>query len=95
MTRYREMISILHRFLDLLTGLRRIRERIPRAETVTALIEQRKELVSCISMCLFACEQVYAARQPLPQVSTSEPIEGVCSLSSSGTVPPIRSSGFD
>lgn len=69
-----------------MTGLRKVRENIPRKETVASVFKQRRELVStvynfmtvswpaffvfkvsCICVSLFACEQVFKARQPIPQ----------------------------
>ncbi|KAL0071633.1 hypothetical protein AAF712_001490 [Marasmius tenuissimus] len=71
MRRYRQIISCLQRLLDLLTGLRKIREHISRQHTVAAVVNERRELVSCICVSLFACEQVFGARQPLPQLLPS------------------------
>ncbi|KAL0578438.1 hypothetical protein V5O48_003537 [Marasmius crinis-equi] len=65
--RYLQVIASLQRLLDLLTGLRKIREHIPRKHAVAAVASERRELVSCICVSLFACEQVFGARQPLPQ----------------------------
>jgi hypothetical protein len=67
MRRYRELLDTLQKQLDLFSGLRKIRENIPRQETVTSVTEQRRELVSCVCISLFACEQVIGARRPLPQ----------------------------
>ncbi|KAK1229061.1 hypothetical protein PQX77_007877 [Marasmius sp. AFHP31] len=67
MRRYRQIVACLQRLLDLLTGLRKIREHIPRQHAVAAVANERRELVSCICVSLFACEQVFGARQPLPQ----------------------------
>lgn len=67
MKHYREILSVLQNFLDLLIGLRKVRLNIPRNETITAVISHRREFVSCVCISLFACEQVFGARQPLPQ----------------------------
>ncbi|KAJ3748883.1 hypothetical protein DFH05DRAFT_612900 [Lentinula detonsa] len=67
MKKYRTLVITLQKLLDLFTGLRKIRENIPRRETVIEVVEQRRELVSCICVSLFACEQVFGARHPLPQ----------------------------
>lgn len=67
MRRYRQLLVILQNLLDVLSGIRKARENIPRKETVNAVIAQRRELVSCVCVSLFACEQVYRVRQPLPQ----------------------------
>ncbi|KAL1705659.1 hypothetical protein EV121DRAFT_279390 [Schizophyllum commune] len=67
MRRYRRLLGILQNLLDVLSGIRKARENIPRRETVNAVIAQRRELVSCVCISFFACEQVYRGRQPLPQ----------------------------
>lgn len=67
MKKYRELVRTLQKLLDLFTGLRQIRENIPRKETVIEVVEQRRELVSCITLTLFACELVFGARHHLPQ----------------------------
>ncbi|KAF8061044.1 hypothetical protein FPV67DRAFT_1453065 [Lyophyllum atratum] len=50
---YRQIVDVLQRLLDLLTGIRKIRENIPRKETVEEVIPQRREMMS--------------SRQSLPQ----------------------------
>ncbi|KAJ4483288.1 hypothetical protein J3R30DRAFT_3447405 [Lentinula aciculospora] len=67
MKKYRHLVRTLQKLLDLFTGLRKIRENIPRRETVIEVVEERRELISCICVSLFACEQVFGARHPLPQ----------------------------
>ncbi|TFK42866.1 hypothetical protein BDQ12DRAFT_644760 [Crucibulum laeve] len=67
MQRYRQIYSVLRKLSDLLTALRKIREHIPRKETVTAVASYRREMVSCFCISLFSSEQVFRARQPLPQ----------------------------
>ncbi|KDQ53035.1 hypothetical protein JAAARDRAFT_61594 [Jaapia argillacea MUCL 33604] len=64
---YRHTVSTMQRLMDLLTGLRKVRENIPHKETVAAVFRERRELVSCICITLFACEHAFRARQPLPQ----------------------------
>ncbi|KAF8892705.1 hypothetical protein BD779DRAFT_1436676 [Infundibulicybe gibba] len=65
--KYRQIVSLLQKLLDLLTGLRKVREHIPRKESVTDVAPHRRELVSCLCISLFASEQVFRGRQPLPQ----------------------------
>ncbi|KAJ3777872.1 hypothetical protein FB446DRAFT_77222 [Lentinula raphanica] len=67
MKKYRLLVITLQKLLDLFTGLRKIRANIPRRETVIEVADQRREFVSCICVSLFACEQVFGARHPLPQ----------------------------
>ncbi|RDB24188.1 Uncharacterized protein C26F1.08c [Hypsizygus marmoreus] len=64
---YRNTVAVLQRLLDLLTGIRKIRENIPRKETVEAVVPQRREMMSCVCISFFACEQAFRSRQPLPQ----------------------------
>ncbi|KDQ59407.1 hypothetical protein JAAARDRAFT_32964 [Jaapia argillacea MUCL 33604] len=67
MRMYRQVVSTLQKVLDLFTGLRKVRENIPRKETVTTVFKERRELVSCVCITLFACEHAFRARQPIPQ----------------------------
>ncbi|KAF8837834.1 hypothetical protein BDN67DRAFT_997945 [Paxillus ammoniavirescens] len=67
MRHYREVAQKIQKIFDLMTGLRKIRENIPRKETVACVLKERREFVSCVSLILFASEQVFRARQPLPQ----------------------------
>jgi hypothetical protein len=43
---YQRMILALQKTLDLLTGLRKVREHIPKKETVADVFRERRELVS-------------------------------------------------
>jgi len=45
MLQYRNTISSLQATLDILTGLRRIRERIPMREAVSGVVNDRREFV--------------------------------------------------
>ncbi|TFK72565.1 hypothetical protein BDN72DRAFT_836131 [Pluteus cervinus] len=65
--RYHDIIIILSRLLDTFIGLRKVRENIPRKETVDAVAPQRREMISTVCISLFAAEQVFRGRQPLPQ----------------------------
>lgn len=47
MQRYRQILVVLQKLLDILTGLRKVRENIPRTESVTAVLAQRRDLVCC------------------------------------------------
>ncbi|KAG2149189.1 hypothetical protein DEU56DRAFT_970914 [Suillus clintonianus] len=67
MRHYREVVLKIQKILDLMTGLRKIRENIPRKETVASVLKERKEFISCICLSLFASQHVFRARQPLPQ----------------------------
>jgi hypothetical protein len=46
MQRYQQLVGLLQKLLDLLTGLKKIRENILRKETVTTVVVERRELVS-------------------------------------------------
>ncbi|KAI0262972.1 hypothetical protein BC834DRAFT_1027888 [Gloeopeniophorella convolvens] len=67
MIQYHNTISLMQAMLDTMTGLRKIREHIPVPETVTKLIKERREFVSCVCVSLYAGEHAFRARQPLPQ----------------------------
>jgi hypothetical protein len=45
MGRYGQVVQKLQKILDLMTGLRKVRENIPRKETVVPVFKQRRELV--------------------------------------------------
>lgn len=45
MRRYGQVVQKLQKLLDLMTGLRKVRENIPRKETVASVFKQRRELV--------------------------------------------------
>ncbi|KAG6918866.1 hypothetical protein DXG01_010929 [Tephrocybe rancida] len=64
---YRQIVIVLQRLLDLLIGVRKVRENIPRTETVEAVIAQRRALMSCVCLSFFACEHAFQSRQSLPQ----------------------------
>ncbi|KAH9025176.1 hypothetical protein EDB85DRAFT_2179551 [Lactarius pseudohatsudake] len=67
MMQYRNTISSMQAMLDLMTGLREIREHIPVQEAVLKVMKDRRELVSCVCVSLYACENAFRSRQPLPQ----------------------------
>ncbi|KAI0362777.1 hypothetical protein OH77DRAFT_1417068 [Trametes cingulata] len=64
---YRQVITTMQKLLDLMTGLRKIRENIPRKETVANVFKERREFMSCVCITLFACQHAFRAREPLPQ----------------------------
>ncbi|KAI1790727.1 hypothetical protein LXA43DRAFT_973447 [Ganoderma leucocontextum] len=64
---YREIVIVLQKLLDLMTGLRKIRENIPRKETVANVFKERREFMSCVCITLYACQHAFRAREPLPQ----------------------------
>ncbi|KII88794.1 hypothetical protein PLICRDRAFT_42030 [Plicaturopsis crispa FD-325 SS-3] len=67
MRHYRQVVATLQKTLDLMTGLRKVRENIPRKQTVASVFRERREFISCMCISLFACEQAFRGRQPLPQ----------------------------
>jgi len=67
MMQYRNTLSTMQAMLDIMTGLRKIRGHIPIRETVSGVIKDRREFVSCVCISLYACEHAFRARQPLPQ----------------------------
>ncbi|KXN87739.1 hypothetical protein AN958_08215 [Leucoagaricus sp. SymC.cos] len=74
MRRYRQVLTALHQLSNILTSLRKVVQHIPKKEIVTTVAPQRRELVSCVCISLFASEQVFRARQPLPQFLPSSRI---------------------
>ncbi|KAI0637282.1 hypothetical protein C8Q77DRAFT_1050225 [Trametes polyzona] len=64
---YRQVIITMQKLLDVMTGLRKIRENIPRKETVSNVFKERREFMSCVCITLFACQHAFHAREPLPQ----------------------------
>ncbi|GJE97050.1 Fusaric acid resistance protein-like [Phanerochaete sordida] len=64
---YRRVVTVLQNVLDLMTGLRKIRENIPRKVTVAEVFHERREFMSCVCIALFACQHAFRAREPLPQ----------------------------
>ncbi|KDQ12279.1 hypothetical protein BOTBODRAFT_161808 [Botryobasidium botryosum FD-172 SS1] len=64
---YRNTIDTIQRILDILTGLRRIRENVPKRGTIRDLLPERQSLVSAICLTLYACEHAFRSRQSLPQ----------------------------
>ncbi|KZT66828.1 hypothetical protein DAEQUDRAFT_729793 [Daedalea quercina L-15889] len=64
---YRRTVAIVQRLLDGMTGLRKIRENIPRKETVSNVFNERRDFMSCVCITLYACQHAFRAREPLPQ----------------------------
>ncbi|KAH9946389.1 uncharacterized protein BXZ73DRAFT_37522 [Epithele typhae] len=64
---YRNIVTTMQKLLDLMTGLRKIRENIPRKETVSSVFKERREFMSCVCIILYACQHAFRAREPLPQ----------------------------
>ncbi|KAH8108201.1 hypothetical protein BXZ70DRAFT_46056 [Cristinia sonorae] len=61
------VVANMQKILDLLTGLRKIRENIPRREAVMDVFAERRAFMSCVCILLFACQHVFRTREPLPQ----------------------------
>jgi len=64
---YRQVLSSQQRLLDVLTGLRRIREHLPRKAVVNEVLEERRNLIACVYLSLLACEHAFRSRRSLPQ----------------------------
>lgn len=64
---YRRVVRTMQKLLDAMTGLRKIRENIPRRETVSSVFNERREFMSCVCITLYACQHAFRAREPLPQ----------------------------
>ncbi|OSX64677.1 hypothetical protein POSPLADRAFT_1136126 [Postia placenta MAD-698-R-SB12] len=61
------VVRTMQKLLDAMTGLRKIRENIPRRETVSSVFNERREFMSCVCITLYACQHAFRAREPLPQ----------------------------
>jgi hypothetical protein len=59
MGHYAQVVQKLQKILDLMTGLRKVRENIPRKETVVPVFKQRRELVRIGELAL-GCLPIYA-----------------------------------
>jgi len=46
--KYHEAAFLMQRFLDILTGLRKVRESVPREEAIVNVLSERRDLVSSI-----------------------------------------------
>ncbi|THH26360.1 hypothetical protein EUX98_g7828 [Antrodiella citrinella] len=64
---YRKVVLNMQKFLDLLTGLRKIRENLPRQESVIDVFTERRAFMSSICILMYACQHVFRTREPLPQ----------------------------
>jgi hypothetical protein len=67
MRRFKQVTRLLQRILDLLTGLRKIRENMPQKDSLASVFKERRDLVSSVCLSLFACEQVFRSGQTMPQ----------------------------
>ncbi|GBE82545.1 hypothetical protein SCP_0409290 [Sparassis crispa] len=64
---YRQIVTVLQKLLDLMTGLRKMRTNIPREQTVASVFKERQEFMSSVCIILFACQHAFRTREPLPQ----------------------------
>jgi len=64
---YRHLTRTLQRAIDIMVGIRRVRDHIPRKETVQDVMSFRREVISCICISLFACEATFRTGSALPQ----------------------------
>ncbi|CAE6336575.1 unnamed protein product [Rhizoctonia solani] len=67
---YREATNYAQRLVDLVAGLRRIREDVPHS-AIDPVLVHRQRAASCITLSLFACEHAFRSRRALPQVLPS------------------------
>ncbi|CAE6510233.1 unnamed protein product [Rhizoctonia solani] len=67
---YRAVTDYAQRLVDLVTGLRRIRENVP-LMAIDPVLAHRKRVDSCITLALYACEHAFRSRRALPQVLPS------------------------
>ncbi|KAJ1309455.1 hypothetical protein OPQ81_006231 [Rhizoctonia solani] len=67
---YRAATNYAQRLVDLIAGLRRIRENVPHM-AIDPVLVHRQRAASCITLALFACEHAFRSRRALPQVLPS------------------------
>ncbi|CAE6439049.1 unnamed protein product [Rhizoctonia solani] len=67
---YRAATNYTQRLVDLVAGLRRIRENVPHM-AIDPVLVHRQRVASCITLALFACEHAFRSRRALPQVLPS------------------------
>ncbi|CAE6509045.1 unnamed protein product, partial [Rhizoctonia solani] len=67
---YRAATSYAQRLVDLVAGLRRIRENVPHI-AIDPVLVHRQRAASCITLALFACEHAFRSRRALPQILPS------------------------
>ncbi|CAE6417908.1 unnamed protein product [Rhizoctonia solani] len=67
---YRAATNYAQRLVDLVAGLRRIRENVPQV-AIDPVLVNRQRVASCITLALFACEHAFRSRRALPQVLPS------------------------
>ncbi|EUC59435.1 fusaric acid resistance-like protein [Rhizoctonia solani AG-3 Rhs1AP] len=67
---YRAATNYAQRLVDLVAGLRRIRENVPQI-AIDPVLVHRQRVASCITLALFACEHAFRSRRALPQVLPS------------------------
>ncbi|KAL5635301.1 hypothetical protein ACGC1H_004175 [Rhizoctonia solani] len=67
---YRAATNYAQRLVDLVAGLRRIRENVPQI-AIDPVLVHRQRAASCITLVLFACEHAFRSRRALPQVLPS------------------------
>ncbi|CAE6442935.1 unnamed protein product [Rhizoctonia solani] len=69
-TSYRKATDYVQRLVDLIIGLRHIRENIPHRAAAPVLAYQ-KRVDSCITLALYACEHAFRSQRALPHILPS------------------------
>ncbi|CUA73277.1 Protocadherin alpha-C1 [Rhizoctonia solani] len=67
---YRKAIDYVQRLVDLIAGLRRIRQNVPHGAIAPVLAHQ-KRVDSCITLALYACEHAFRSQRALPHILPS------------------------
>lgn len=65
--KYQEAVFLMQRLLDIMTGLRKVRENVPKEIAIVNVLSERRDMISCVCVGLFACENAFRGRQPIPQ----------------------------
>ena len=55
--KYHEAVFLMQRFLDIMTGLRKVRENVPREEAIVNVLSERRDLVSPILRTRLPCHR--------------------------------------
>ncbi|KZO95732.1 hypothetical protein CALVIDRAFT_150249 [Calocera viscosa TUFC12733] len=64
---YRRALSNMRRILDLIVGLRSLRQQVRRDDSVKDVLHARKDFISSIVLILYICEHAFRSQRLLPQ----------------------------
>ncbi|KZT52484.1 hypothetical protein CALCODRAFT_89644 [Calocera cornea HHB12733] len=64
---YRRALSNMRRILDLIAGLRSLRQQVRRDDSVKDVLHARKDFISSLVLILYICEHAFRSQRLLPQ----------------------------